>query len=175
MLPRPARSGVAGERETGMPAALKAGFTYFLVVFAVGFLLGTARVLAIVPRLGETTAVLLELPLMRGASWIASRRLVDRFEVPATIRARAAMGAFAFALLMAAELGVSILAFGRTAAEHATSYASARGALGLAAQIGFALLPLLPLLQTMAHRPEAARRRPIVSIVTYRRADVPED
>jgi hypothetical protein len=154
-----------------MPAALKAGLTYFLVVFAAGFLLGTVRVLAIVPRLGETAAVVLELPLMLGVSWVASRRLVGRFEVPPTIQARVVMGAVAFALLMAAELGVAILAFGRTAAEHAASYASARGALGLAAQIGFALLPLL---QTMA----VARWRPFVSFVsnvTYRRADVPED
>jgi len=166
-----------------MPAALKAGFTYFLVVFAAGFVLGTVRVLAIVPRLGETAAVVLELPLMLGVSWVASRRLVERLEVPATIQARVVMGACAFALPLAAELGVSVLAFGRTVAEHAASYGSARGALGLAAQIGFALLPLV---QMMGRRPEAARRRFFVSPeaacrrffvsnVTYRRADVPED
>jgi hypothetical protein len=46
-----------------------AGAVYFLVVFLLGFGLGTIRVLFVAPRLGQTTAVLLETPLMLAASW----------------------------------------------------------------------------------------------------------
>jgi hypothetical protein len=52
------------------------------------------------------------------------------------------MGAVAFVLLMAAELGLSVFAFGRTVGEHLDTFRTAGGAAGLAGQIVFALLPL---------------------------------
>ena len=55
------------------------------------------------------------------------------------------MGALAFALLMAAELAVSVFALWRSPAEHFSVYSSVHGAIGLAAQIAFALFPLLRL------------------------------
>ncbi|MBU8541432.1 hypothetical protein [Falsiroseomonas tokyonensis] len=125
-----------------MTAALQAGFCYFAVAFAVGFVLGTLRVLAIAPTLGEVASVALELPAMLAVSWVACRWLVRRFAVPARPGPRLAMGSIAFALLMLAELGVSIFAFGRSAAEHVATYRNAAAQLGLAAQLGFALLPL---------------------------------
>jgi len=65
-----------------MAAALKAGAAYFAIVFAAGFVLGTARVLALLPFVGETAAVLIEAPLMVLASWIVSWWLTARFDVP---------------------------------------------------------------------------------------------
>jgi hypothetical protein len=53
------------------------------------------------------------------------------------------MGGVALVLLLGAELGLSVLAFGRTIAEHLASYGSPAGALGLAGQVAFALFPLL--------------------------------
>jgi hypothetical protein len=126
-----------------MRAASLAGAVYFAVVFALGFVLGAVRVLLISPRLGELAAVLLETPVMLAASWMASRWAVRRFGVPRSTAPRAAMGAIAFALLMAAELGVSVIVFGRTLAEHAAAYETFPGALGLGAQIVFAAMPLL--------------------------------
>lgn len=41
-----------------------AGLAYFAVVFAAGFALGVLRVLFAMPILGETVAVLFELPVM---------------------------------------------------------------------------------------------------------------
>ena len=41
-----------------MTAATRAGVLYALIVFAIGFILGTIRVLLIVPRLGETAALI---------------------------------------------------------------------------------------------------------------------
>jgi hypothetical protein len=65
-----------------MATASKAGALYALTVFLIGFILGTIRVLIIVPRLGETAAVLLETPLILAASWFFCRWCVDRLDVP---------------------------------------------------------------------------------------------
>jgi len=123
---------------------IKAAFGYFAWVFAAGFLLGALRVLVVVPRLGELFAVLLELPVMLTVSWFACRAMVGRFAVPAVIGARLAMGGTAFALLMAAEAAFAV-ALGRTIAQHVASLLTAASLLGLAGQIGFALLPLIQL------------------------------
>jgi hypothetical protein len=124
-------------------AALKAGFAYFAVAFAAGFALGTLRVLVVAPRLGEAAAVLLELPVMLAISWAACGWVLDRFAVPPGGLHRLATGAFAFALLMLAELAVAVIAFGRSPAEHLAAYRSAGAALGLAAQLAFAAFPLV--------------------------------
>jgi ABC-type uncharacterized transport system permease subunit len=121
----------------------RAGLVYFAVVFAAGVVLGTLRVLVVAPALGEVAAVVLELPLMLAVSWIACGRIVERLRVPPHWRARAAMGAVAFGVLMAAEAGLAILAFGRSPAEHLVSYRDTAARLGLAGQVAFALMPLL--------------------------------
>lgn len=126
-----------------MAAALRAGLFYFMLVFAIGFALGAIRVMLVIPRLGETNAVLIELPVMLALSWVACAWLVRRFALPPRAAARLAMGVFAFALLMFAELAVSVFGFGRTVAEHLASYRATGAQLGLAAQLLFALLPLI--------------------------------
>jgi hypothetical protein len=118
-------------------------------VFAIGLVLGTIRVLVVIPRVGETNAVLLELPLMLALSWFACSWLVRRLAVPRNAAHRLVMGAVAFALLMLTELGVSVLGFGRTLAEHLAGYQAQGAQLGLAAQLAFALFPLV---QALARR-----------------------
>jgi hypothetical protein len=129
--------------EVSMPAALRAGAGYFAIVFVVGFVLGTIRALVVVPRFGEANAVLIELPVMLALSWIVCASLVRRFAVPPRFAARVVMGGTAFALLMIAEAGVSMFGFGRTLAEHLSIYRTAGVRLGLAAQVAFALFPVL--------------------------------
>lgn len=126
-----------------MTAALKAGALYFAVVFAAGFVLGALRVMAIAPRLGETAAVLVELPVMLALSWFVCAWLVRRQAVPAAATERIVMGGAAFVMLMAAEAGVSVFAFGRSPAEHFEAYRAATAQIGLAAQVVFAAFPLL--------------------------------
>jgi hypothetical protein len=126
-----------------MRAAVLAGLAYFAIVFALGFALGTARALLIAPRLGQLGAVAVELPVMLAASWLACGGLVRRFAVPPTPEARIVMGGFAFALLMAAELGVSVVAFSRTPAAHFAADQALAAQLGLAAQLLFAAFPLI--------------------------------
>ncbi|WP_210190227.1 hypothetical protein [Bradyrhizobium sp. NAS96.2] len=47
----------------------------------------------------------------------------------------------AFALMMAAELGLSLTVFHRSLSEHLSAYATISGAVGLIAQFAFGLLP----------------------------------
>lgn len=125
-----------------MWAALRAGFVYFAVVFAIGFLLGVIRALVVAPRFGETGGVLIELPIMILASWFICERVLDRLCVPATWRSRMVMGATAFGLLIVAELAVSVLGFGRSISDHFETYRTWSARLGPAAQLAFAAMPL---------------------------------
>ncbi len=56
-----------------MITATKAGVLYALSVFLIGLILGTIRVLLLVPRLGEKAAVTLETAMMLAASWFVCR------------------------------------------------------------------------------------------------------
>jgi len=124
-----------------MGATLRAGAAYFAIVFLVGFALGALRTLVVAPRLGETLAVLLEAPVMLTVSWIVATWCVGRFEAPAAPIPRLAMGGAAFALLTMAELGVSLIFFHRSVAQHLAGYRSTAGAVGLGAQVAFAGIP----------------------------------
>ena len=128
-----------------MSAALKAGAAYFGVVFGAGFVLGVLRTLVVIPRVGEQTAVLLELPVILALSWVVARWLVVKFEVGG-LGSRLLMGAVAFGLTMAGELGLAVFVFGRTVSEHLASFRSGLAVLGLAAQVVFALIPAIQLL-----------------------------
>lgn len=126
-----------------MPIAVAAAVLYFALVFGAGFVLGVVRVGVLVPRLGETLAVAMELPVMLAVSWLAARSVVRWLDVPATIMARAVMGGIAFALLMGAELALATVLLGLTVSQHLASYADLAKALGLVAQLVFAAMPVL--------------------------------
>lgn len=123
--------------------ALKAGGAYFATVFAAGFALGTMRVLVLEPKLGALGAVLMETPFMLAASWFLCGVWVKRFSVEAALAPRLAMGALAFALLIAAEAALGLYGFGRPLAELLAVYGTAPGAVGLTGQILFGLFPVL--------------------------------
>ena len=125
-----------------MSRTIQAGAAYFGVIFVLGFALGTLRVLALAPYLGPTGAVLVELPIMLAASWVICGWMIVRFAVSAVWVDRLLMGGLAFVLLMMAELGVSVLAFGRSVVEHLASYCDVGSQVGLAAQVAFVAIPL---------------------------------
>ncbi len=52
---------------------LKAGVLYFVVVFGVGFVLGTVHTLWVVPRFGTRMAELMETPIMLIVTIVAAR------------------------------------------------------------------------------------------------------
>ncbi len=96
---------------------LTPGILYFLLVFGAGFVLGTIRVLLIVPHVGERTAELLEMPLMLIATVFAARWITRCFPKPRNHTARFAIGGVALGLMLAGELAVGIGLRGMTAAE----------------------------------------------------------
>ena len=125
-----------------MRAVVKAAVAYFAVAFAAGFVLGAIREIVVVPRLGGLAAVAIEVPVMLAISWIAAGAIVRRFAVPADAAPRLVMGGLAFVLLQAAEVALAS-ALGTSPMAYVAALATPRGALGLAAQVVFAFIPLL--------------------------------
>ena len=60
-----------------MAATIRAEVAYGLIVFLIGFVFGSIRVLLLAPHLGETGAVSLETPIMLAASWFVWCWCVD--------------------------------------------------------------------------------------------------
>ena len=117
---------------------------YFLAVFAAGFALGALRVMLVAPHLGALASVALELPAMLAVSWLVAGAILRREPVvSASPAARLCMGIIAFGLLMLAEALLARQLSGRSLAEFLRGLATSAGALGLAGQIGFALVPWL--------------------------------
>ncbi len=85
---------------------LKAGISYFAVVFGAGFVLGPIRLLWLVPRVGTRTAELLEAPIMLAVIIVSCKWLVRQLEVPAGRSSRLGMGILALLFLLAAELSL---------------------------------------------------------------------
>ncbi|QPC91637.1 hypothetical protein [Mesorhizobium sp. INR15] len=123
-------------------AAVIAGMVYFASVFVVGFVLGTARTLWIAPAIGNLWGVLIELPFILGASWLACGRSLQRFSI-SSLPERLIMGLLAFMLLMVVEAMLAVLVFGTSLSGYAAGWGSAAGALGLLGQICFAGMPLV--------------------------------
>ena len=119
----------------------RAALLYWLGIFALGFVLGTVRVLWLAPALGGGPAVLLELPLMLAASWWLAARLLARFAIRSG-GAALAMGLLALALLLAAELGLA-MALGGSPRGWLAGLGTPAGLLGLAGQGLFGLVPWL--------------------------------
>jgi hypothetical protein len=120
-----------------LPAAL----AYFAIVFAIGFALGTLRVLWLLPAFGERTAELAELPLMLIASALAARWTCARLRVPASRTARLAMGGVALLLLLGVEFTVVLALRGQTIAENLASRDPVSGAAYALSLLAFALWP----------------------------------
>ena len=129
--------------ETGMLTILAPAAAYAGAVFALGFVLGTIRVLFAAPALGEQWAAAIEVPLMLWVSWGVCRRAMHCFSVPPTLRVRTALGLIAFALLQAAELALGIGLLAQSLRTVAAELLTFPKAIGLAAQVVFAAFPAL--------------------------------
>ncbi len=117
-----------------------AAIVYWAMVFALGFVLGTVRVLWVIPLVGLIPATLLELPIILAASWLAAGWLVRRFGIAGGGEALA-VGALAFAILMAAECALAGVLTGQTPAQWLADLRQPHALLGLAGQVVFALMP----------------------------------
>ncbi|MFS8084023.1 MAG: hypothetical protein ACMG6H_00165 [Acidobacteriota bacterium] len=116
-------------------------------MFGAGFLLGTLRVLLVVPRVGVRVAELIELPVMLLVSIISARWSGRRLAVN-SISSRLGMGGIALGLLLVAEFTLVLWVRGLTIADY---LASRDPVSGTAYYLTLALFAMMPLL--VAHRP----------------------
>ena len=117
---------------------MMAALAYWGAVFAPAFALGVVRTLWLAPQIGALAAVAVEVPIVLAISWFAARAAVHRWRLGRG--EAAAMGAVAFALLMLAEWGLA-LGSGQSSAAWLAGMTTAPGMLGLAGQVGFAMMP----------------------------------
>ncbi len=122
---------------------LKAGVLYFALVFGAGFVLGTVRVLWLVPRVGERMAELMEMPIMFVVTIVAARWIIRRLGVPSAPLSRLGMGCIALALMLVAEFTLVLWLRGLTIAEYFGSRDPVSGTVYYAMLGVFAIMPLL--------------------------------
>jgi hypothetical protein len=125
-----------------MKRPLIAASAYFLVLFALGFVLGALRVIFVAPRIGPLAGVCAEVPVMVIAAFFASRWAIRRWQVAPNIMIRFAMTVWFLALLLLFETVFGTLLFGRTAAAQMAAMATLAGLVGLSGQIIAALMPV---------------------------------
>ncbi|MBM3643288.1 MAG: hypothetical protein FJX02_02945 [Alphaproteobacteria bacterium] len=126
-----------------MRAAILGGAAYGAAMFLLGFAVGTVRVLALAPALGEEAALAVELPAMVLAAWVLCGWSIRRWAVRPALKLRILMGLTAFCALMVAEFGLAVVGFGRDPTDELRRVLSWPGALGVLAQIACAAFPLL--------------------------------
>jgi hypothetical protein len=127
---------------TSQSHPLRAGAAAFALVFVAGFGFGTIRTIIVAPRLGETNAVLLELPAMLAVSWFVVGWAVRRWTVQ-SVAGALLMGSAALVLLLSAELALAVSLFGERWQDWAANLTRPPASLGFAAQVAFALMPLV--------------------------------
>lgn len=114
--------------------------TYFGLVFSLGFVLGTARVLWLVPRMGERFAELIEIPFMVAGSFLTARWCVQRY--PSRDRSEhLRSGLLALAVLLLFELAVVGLFRGLTMSDYLAGRDPVAGSAYVASLIAFGLMP----------------------------------
>jgi hypothetical protein len=138
---------------SNLPArTIKAGMTYFALVFGAGFVLGSIRVPFLVPRLGERAAELIEMPFMFVVVLVSARFIIKRFNLPASAWPRLSAGCLGLGLLVASELLLVVALQDRTLGEYVASRDSVSGMVYLAMLGLFAVMPFLLARVTSASR-----------------------
>jgi hypothetical protein len=125
--------------------AVVAGATYFLALFAIGFVLGTLRVVFVTPLVGPFFATLAELPLMLAAAFVICRKVIMHWRVPSKSSLRWLMVFWFLALLFTFETLFGWALFARTLAEQWNAMQTPAGLLGVTGQIIAASFPLFVL------------------------------
>ena len=132
--------------------ALKAGVIYFLLMFAVGWVLGPIRELWAVLRFGRVIALLFEAVFMLIAMIVSSRWVMRRFEVLQTLRSTIPMGLVALGILTPAEIAGVLWARRLPLQEYLASFVTAPGVISLVMFLLFAAMPSLIMLLTRGRR-----------------------
>jgi hypothetical protein len=123
--------------------APKAGVIYFVLVFAIGWVLGPIRELWAVPHFGRMAATLLEAVIMLVAMIVAARWVTRRFDVPRTLPATISVGLIAIGLLFPAEIAGVLWVRGLSLQDYMAGFATGPGIISLVMFLLFAAMPTL--------------------------------
>ncbi len=121
---------------------LKAGVLYFGVIFGAGFVLGSVRILWVVPRFGTRMAELMEAPVMLAVTIVAARWVARRLRVPPTPSRRLGMGFTALGLMLVAEFTLVLWLRGLSIGEYLASRDPVSGTVYYVMLGVFAIMPL---------------------------------
>jgi hypothetical protein len=122
---------------------LKAGVLYFALVFGTGFVLGTIRILWIVPRFGTRAAELMEAPIMLVATILAARWVARLLSLPPKAGTRLGVGFLALGFMLGAECTFVLWIRGFTIGEYLASRDLVAGTVYIVMLGVFAVMPLL--------------------------------
>jgi hypothetical protein len=131
--------------------ALKAGVSYFVLVFAVGWVLGPIRELWALPHFGRVAAMLSEAVIMLIAMMVAAQWVIRRFEVPQTVSDTLSLGLTAIGLLFPAEIAGVVWVRGLSFQEYLASFVTGPGVISLLMFLVFGAMPTLVALLIRGH------------------------
>lgn len=114
---------------------------YFGLVFGAGFILGAIRVTFFVPMLGIRYAELLESPFMLVVVVVSASHIVRRYRLAPALIVRLQVGLAALAMLILAELLLSVVLQDRSISQYIASRDPISGTVYLAMLLLFALMP----------------------------------
>jgi hypothetical protein len=122
---------------------VKAGALYFALVFSVGFLLGTIRVLWLAQAVGTRTAELLEMPVMFAVIILSARWVARHFSVPYTASSRLSMGGIALASILLLDFTFVLWIRGLSFSQYIESFDPVAGTVYFVMLGVLAIMPLL--------------------------------
>ena len=126
-----------------MTHIMKAGFYYFLGVFAMGFILGAFRQFFLTPYTGPVIAVLIEMPLILLFAWYFCRFIIKKLAIASDLYGRLVMGLVAFCCLIIGEVMMAVLLEQRQAMDFFLMFDLPENRIGLGGQVAFALFPVI--------------------------------
>ncbi|MDX1925211.1 MAG: hypothetical protein SFV81_01755 [Pirellulaceae bacterium] len=112
--------------------------TYFAILFAIGFVLGTLRVMLLVPSLGPRNAELLEIPVMLVAIFFVGRWIARHCQGR---KQAVGVGCMALALLLSAEVMLAAILFRKSPMEALLDKDPVSGAAYYVSLLLFAIMP----------------------------------
>jgi len=123
--------------------SFRAGAVYFLLLFAIGFLLGATREVLLAPRFGVVVASALEAIPMLAAIFHFAPLIARRFGIPPKSGGRLLMGVFGLVLLIGAEIAMTRAMRGLSPEQWLAHFASVEGVIYAVLLIWFAAIPWL--------------------------------
>jgi hypothetical protein len=128
---------------TNVARTLRAGGTYFVLVFAAGCTLGPVRVLLLEPVVGQLVATLIEGPVLIVAMIAAARAVTGWFQLSGHALELALVGITAFVAVMLADLAIGLFAFETSIGDQLLELLAPAGLAYLLLLAIFAAMPLL--------------------------------